>query len=173
MEHSLGTVVGLLAGLLVSVGLTALLFKTKVLDMHFDERQELARGVAYKYAFITLAVSVFAYGSMDVWRWCEPLAGSTICVGVAMVVFAVTCIRKDAYLSLYEKPRRVMATFAVVAGVNLVIGWNYAHQGVLVEGGVLTFRAVNPICGVMCLVILLVYAARYHGRTRDESEDAE
>ena len=41
----LGLSVGIIAGLFV----VALLFKKKVLDMHFDERQELARGTAFQY----------------------------------------------------------------------------------------------------------------------------
>ena len=53
----LGISVGLLAGLL----LVALLFKKKILDCHFDERQELARGKAFQYGFFSLLISTYAY----------------------------------------------------------------------------------------------------------------
>ena len=81
----------------------------------------------------------------------------TLCIALALCVFAVTCILKDAYLSLREKPRTVMTMFALLAAINLGFGAMYAVSGELVEDGVLTFRAVNPIVGLVTLVILIVY----------------
>ena len=53
------------------------LFKKKVLDMHFDERQERARGKAFQYGFFTLLIAAYAYGISDVLlgRWCDVLTG--------------------------------------------------------------------------------------------------
>ena len=48
MEHSLGYIFGLLVGILVGVGIVALLFKLKVMDLTVDERQGRARGQAYR-----------------------------------------------------------------------------------------------------------------------------
>ena len=44
MEHSVGYLFGLVVGVLVGVGIIALLFKLKVMDLTSDERQERARG---------------------------------------------------------------------------------------------------------------------------------
>lgn len=41
-------VLGLCAGFVAGIFTVALLFRAKVLDMHFDERQERARGVAFR-----------------------------------------------------------------------------------------------------------------------------
>ena len=65
MEHSLGYIFGLLVGILVGVGIVALLFKLKVMDLTFDERQERARGQAYKYGFWTLLTCLLLYGFSD------------------------------------------------------------------------------------------------------------
>ena len=140
---TLGIFVGIAAGLFV----LALLFKKKVLDMHFDERQELARGKAFQYGFFTLIITAYAYGASDMifGRWCDALVGVTICLAVSMCVFAVTCILKDAYLSLREKPRTVMT--------------------------MLTFRAVNPIIGVLVLVILVVYIVNHLLCSREEEAE--
>ena len=54
MEYSMGHLLGALVGALLGLGLVALLFKLKVMDLTFDERQERARGQAYKYGFWTL-----------------------------------------------------------------------------------------------------------------------
>ncbi len=172
MEHSVGYILGLLVGVLVSVGLIALLFKMKVMDMTFDERQERARGVAYKYGFFTLLGCLVVYGLSDqvLGRWCDTLTGVMLCICVALTVFASVCITKDAYLSLKEKPRSVMTLFAVIALVNLLIGGVHLANGELVENGVLTGQAVNLIGGVTFLIIMVVCLVNY---LMGKKEDAE
>ena len=166
---ALGVAAGILAGLLI----VALLFKKKVLDMHFDERQERARGKAFQYGFFTLIITAYAYGASDMifGRWCDALVGVTICLAVSMCVFAVTCILKDAYLSLREKPRTIMTFFALLSIVNLGFGVMYHISPGLTENGLLTYRAVNPIMGTATLVILLVYIVNYLLRPRDEEAE--
>lgn len=174
MDHyHAGVVLGISVGILAGLFVVALLFKKKVLDMHFDERQERARGKAFQYGFFTLIIAIYAYGLSDVMfgRWCDVLTGVTICLAVGLCVFAITCILKDAYLSLREKPRTVMTMFALISAVNLGFGGMYAFSGDLLENGVLTFRAVNPILGLATLVILVVYIVNY--LLRDQGEEAE
>ena len=104
-------------------------------------------------------------------RWCDVLTGVTLCFSVSVVVFAVTCILKDAYLSLREKPRTIMTFFALLSLVNLGFGVMYHLSPGLVENGVLTFRAVNPIIGSATLVILIVYIVNHLLRPRDEEAE--
>ena len=172
MEHSVGYLFGLVVGVLVGVGIIALLFKLKVMDLTFDERQERARGQAYKYGFWTLLSCLLLYGFSDMvlGRWCDVITGVMLCVAVAMVVFASVCIVKDAYLSLKEKPRTIMILLTVVGSLNLAIGiMNWKH-GRVVEDGVLTFASVNGICGLMTLVILVVYLVNYLLGRREAGE---
>ena len=174
MDHyHAGIAVGLAAGILAGLVFVAFLFKKKVLDMHFDERQERARGKAFQYGFFTLLISAYVYGVSDMLlgRWCDVVAGVTFCVALALCVFAITCILKDAYLSLREKPRTVMTMFALMTVINLGLGGMYAYSGDLIEDGVLTFRAVNPIVGFATLVILIVYIVNYLLRSRDEEAE--
>jgi len=172
MDYKSGAAVGIALGLLVGLGFVAYLFHKKILDMQFDERQERARGKAYQYGFFTLLACLFVYGASDLAlkRWCDTLTGVTICAAAGLGVFAVTCILKDAYLSLREKPRQVMVLFALIAAVNLGFGLMYYISGELVEDGVLTFRAVNPILGFEVLVILIVYIVNHLLRNREETE---
>ena len=171
--HHAGVFVGLAAGLLAGLAFIMSLFKKKVLDMHFDERQERARGKAFQYGFFTLLIAAYAYGISDVLlgRWCDVLTGVTLCIALALCVFAVTCILKDAYLSLREKPRTVMTMFALISAMNLGFGVMYALSGGLVEDGVLTFRAVNPVIGFVTLVILIVYIVNHLLRSREEEAE--
>lgn len=137
-----------------------------------DERQERARGVAFKYGFFTLLISVFLYGCSELvlGRWCDAMAGGSICVGLGMTVFAVVCIWKDAYLSLRERPRRVIPLMLFIGLGNLAISILRAHEGGLLEDGILTFRASNLILGVMVLVILGAYLVTACFRSREEGE---
>ena len=172
MAHSVGYLFGLVVGVLVGVGIIVLLFKLKVMDLTFDERQERARGQAYKYGFWTLLTCLLLYGFSDMvlGRWCDVITGAMLCVAAALLVFASVCIVKDAYLSLKEKPRAVMTLLTVVSILNLGISiMNWKH-GRVVEDGVLTFAAVNGICGLMTLVILMVYLVNYLLAKREDAE---
>lgn len=168
----MGYAFGLTFGVAVGCAIVALLFKKKVLDMTFDERQERARGKAFQYGFFALMACVILYGVLESvgLHWCDTLTGCTVCICIGLGVFAVSCILNDAYLSLKEKPGKVMVTLAVIAALNLSIGAVHLTDGGLVEDGLLTIRAVNPICGVMVLVILAVYGVNYLLGQREEAE---
>lgn len=169
MEERAGIVVGLTVGLAMGLLFVALLFRKKVLDCTFDERQERARGVAFKYGFFTLMGSIFLYGASElaVGRWCDALTGGCLCLAAGILVFSVTCILKDAYLSLREHPRQVMTLFVLLSLGNLGLGALQAAHGKLVEDGILTFRAVNLVVGFMTLVILIVYIVNFCLRDRE------
>ena len=171
-QYRLGLLAALCLGVLAGLGIVALLLKKKVLDMHFDERQERARGKAFQYGFFTLLGCLYAYGLLDVVldRWCDVLTGVTLCAAVSLLVFAATCILKDAYLSLRENPRQIMTMFFLFSAINLAFGAVYFYRGELVEEGILTFRAVNPIIGATTLLILIVYIINYLLRDREEAE---
>ena len=176
MDHSLGYNIGLLAGVLVGalvgVGIVALLFKLKVMDLTFDERQERARGQAYKYGFWTMMACLLLYGFSDMvlGRWCDVITGVMLCAAPALMVFASVCIVKDAYLSLKEKPRKIMMLLTVIAALNLGIGGMNLKCGQVVKDGVLTYGAVNGICGLMLLVILVIYIVHYLLAKREDGE---
>ena len=172
MEHSVGYILGILVGVLVGVGVVALLFKLKAMDLTFDERQERARGQAYKYGFWTLVVCLFLYGFSDqiFGRWCDVLAGAMLCIAAALMVFTSVCIVKDAYLSLKEKPRAVLTTLTVVTALNLVVGVMNWKNGRVVEDGILTSGAVNGICGIALLTLLVVYFVNYLLAKREAGE---
>ena len=172
MEHSVGYLFGLVVGVLVGVGIIALLFKLKVMDLTFDERQERARGQAYKYGFWTLLSCLLLYGFSDqiFGRWCDVLVGAMLCIAAALMVFASVCIVKDAYLSLKEKPRTIMILLTVVGSLNLAIGIMNWKNGRVVQDGILTFGAANGICGIMVLVILAVYVVNHLLAKREDAE---
>lgn len=171
MYHA-GLLFGLLTGTLVGIAVLVLLFKKKVLNMEFDERQQRARGKAALYGFTTLLVVLYIYGISEIalGRWCDALAGVSLCIAIGLGVFAVTCILNDAYLGLKEKPRQIMTMFALVTFFNLGLGGLYLSSGGLVVDGVLTYRVANPVLGFMALAILLVYIVNFLLRDREQAE---
>ena len=66
-EERMGIAVGLTVGLAIGLLFVALLFRKKVLDCTFDERQERARGVAFKYGFFTRT----SYSVCGIFSLCE------------------------------------------------------------------------------------------------------
>ena len=54
LGYNFGILAAVLVGALVGLGIIALLFRLKIMDLTFDERQKRARGQAYKYGFWTL-----------------------------------------------------------------------------------------------------------------------
>ena len=165
------TVLGALVGVAVAGILVAVLFRNKVLDMTFDERQQRARGQAYKCGFITMAVSLALYGvsNLLLGTWCDALAGAVLCLCTGGAVFASVCIRKGAYLSLKENPRKVLPVLIAGTALNLICGIGSMMGGGLVEHGILTFRSVNLLLGIMCLAVLLVYLATPPSQEEDEA----
>lgn len=172
MEYRLGLIFSLAVGFAVGILVVVTLFRKKVLDCTFDERQERARGVAFKYGFFTLMIAMAVYGATEiaVGRWCDAMAGCVICITLGMAVFAITCILKDAYLSLKEKPRYVMTLFVLLSVFNLGLGVIQLRDGDVVENGILTFRCTNLLVGGMILVILAVYAVNFSLDRREETE---
>ena len=172
LGYNFGLLTGVLVGALVGLGMIALLFRLKVMDLTFDERQERARGQAYKYGFWTMITCLLLYGFSDMvlGRWCDVIAGVMLCAGVALVMFASVCIVKDAYLSLKEKPRTIMTLLTVVGSLNLAIGIMNWKSGRVVVNGVLTYGSVNLICGLMVLTLLAVYVVNYLLVKREDAE---
>lgn len=170
MEYKLGVVAGMLAGLAVGFLVIHILKRRTIIDFTFDERQMLARGKAYTWAFFTLAVMtlVEAVYTELVGRWCDSLFGAFLCIGVSVVVFAGTCIRNDAYMSLKEKPRTVMLTFGIIALFNLLVSLSPIHEGLIFQNGVVTFRAINLACAALLAVIMVIYATNRMLTREDE-----
>lgn len=172
MEYRLGVALGLAAGIGAGVLFIVLLFKKRILSCTFDERQERARGVAFKYGFFALMFAIILYGMLDMvlGRWCDAMAGASLCLCVGITVFAVTCILKDAYLSLRENPRYIMTLFVVMSAVNIAFGAVHILDGDMVENGILTFRCTNLVVGLMTTVVLVVYLVNFLLRSREEAE---
>lgn len=135
---------------------------------HFDERQEQARGVAYKYGFFTLAASIWAFTQFaGALPWLGAEAGGFLCLELGGTVFAVTAVRKDAYLELHERPERTATSLALAgAGCLCLSVFRLWREGLLVDG-TLNLWAVAAVASLSDLLVLAVVWYR-HVRARRE-----
>lgn len=157
MAHSFWYIIGFLCGLAVVAIIGTILIKRNGRPQ-YDERQELARGKAFKAAFFILLYYLTVTGILDlVWgiRFGDSFTSSFLGICLAAAVFACSCIRHDAYFSVNDKPRSMVTLFIILTVVNGAIGViNLLRYGFM-PGGVLTTDSMNLICGAMSLVILI------------------
>lgn len=140
----------------------------------YDERQQMARNLAFKYAFFTLiifdAVNALVVDVMEV-RWSDAITATMIGLCLALSVFACICIWKEAYLSLSTQPKGMLPILLLGTGLNLAIGlFNLHRYGLFDPNGLLTFRSLNLIVGLMCLFILINFLAWRRKRRAEETE---
>lgn len=137
----------------------------------YDERQEQARGVAYKYGFLTLAVCVFLLDTvMTIFPWVGTEVGGFLCLDLGVTVFAVTAIRRDAYLRLYERPGKVAVLLALSGLGGLVCGaFGLRKAGLLVDG-TLNVSAALAAASVSALLTLTVFLHRHFSNRREDDE---
>ncbi|MBQ4058450.1 MAG: hypothetical protein IJD40_05915 [Lachnospiraceae bacterium] len=142
----------------------------------YDERQLMARGEAYKYAFFTILLSVIIASVLDEvlgFSLLMSFAGMGFIICLSIAVFATICIVKDAYMSLYENVKGIVITFAIIGISNVGIGIVNLGGTALIENGVLAKESYNIIVGVMFIYLLLVFIARVNYSNRHMEEDEE
>lgn len=151
-----GVVLGMIFGLILVALIVTLAKKGDDVQYKFDERQELARGRGFKYAFFTMLISnLFIFGlkmaEVLTFAGTEVVLVFTSVLGIS--VYACYCIWNDAYFALNEN-RKVIIIVMVVGGIlNLILGIWAILDGSAWKDGQLTFRCLNLICGIMLLVV--------------------
>lgn len=187
MERSLGIVVGGFCGIIIGLVLVWLLIKVikrfggKVDFLFkkdsFDERQMIARGKAYKAAFFTLAgYVVFLAFIAEMYKSSVLLSIGGLWLGimVSVLVFAITCILKDAYMSLYENAKGVLILFVAVGLLNFgVTAGNIAHGMKLIEDNKLSASSLNLMVGIVFMIVAAVFAGKLLYDKKQEKEDEE
>lgn len=179
MEHSIAYTLGMLVGILAAIGLAVLIwavYRRRFGKAEYDERQKLAQGQAYKAAFYTLIIYGTVYGLFDMLtglRWCELYTGLFIGILLSVLVFAIICIRQDAYISFRRKPAASYALLLGLAAVNITIGVLHLNEpGYFIDGGLLTAQVINPLVGVMLVLVTAAMAVRDARRRRNERPEA-
>lgn len=183
MYYYLGMVCGFFTAELLIVFLSWIMkkaggkFDWKCKADSYDERQMLARGKAYKYAFFSLIFYIFIISIL-----CEfsgiilfmSFTGLWLGVCFSMMIFAITCILNDAYMSLYENVKGIIIMFSCIGLMNILIALRGIHEGnSMVENGTISTNCMNFIIGIMFLVLLIVFCGKVLYNKKQLEEDGE
>lgn len=186
-KKSAAYLMGLLCGIIFCVLFLALLkwvagrlggrIELKCREHAYDERQLLARGKAYRAAFLTL-VAFLLMASLLAEGFELPLfmsfCGMWIGVCLSVAVFAVICIWKDAYMSLYENVRGVILLLSAIGILNIGTGMRAIwEKQPLLENGTISLKYTNLVVGALLCVILAVFCARVLYNKKESEEDEE
>lgn len=134
----------------------------------YDERQTLVRGRAFQAGFFTLLIAGVI---CNLWDFISPLPGGSFLwnIGVLLLgvtVFAVTAIHFDAYVGMYDNPRRFLTMGACfIIGMPLIgMGNLHSNRDMARTLGILDF-AVAAVCVIIVAVLLL------HRRSMQKEEE--
>lgn len=149
---------------------------------HFDERQEIARGKAYKYGFTVMMTFLIVYFLYDVTlpnSWIrldtEVLGFGAIILGLS--VFVATAVWNEAYTYVEQTPHNlgwgisyiVLAVIAILAVLSEV-PWNCNY----IENGKVVYQNFYTQLGMF--IVWCVIGGTYMARTivnRAEGEEEE
>ena len=141
----------------------------------FDERQEQARGKAYKYGFYTMLIGILALMIIEELEISMPLSTGLLLFIIAMtgvVVYAVYSIMHDAYFGLNTKWRTYLIVLILVVACNVAGGAYNLIDFSKTGGEVLDLTHGANICVAIGFVPLLIAIAtkKLSERSDDDEE---
>ena len=134
----------------------------------YDERQQIARGRAFTWAYATLLVYLavwMVFRSMDIPFFME---GVSVIIGalLSIAVFVGYSIFHDAYFKASESPRTWLIIISAVSLLNLGIG-----MGKLLRGETIADRLYNNFNLFVGALFVVVLACVVVKRTLDRREE--
>lgn len=175
--------IGMLIGLLLVVIILYVSKKDKTIKCRYDERQEIARGKAFKYAFGTLAVGTFLILFIplfisEVSRQILQLL-LLILLLLSLTVFVGYCIFHDAYFALNEKRPLITVILFAIFVFNAIIAILYLYSPLSsIKAPLFPYNYFNLACAIMFLVLFLLLFIKskldgYSSSTKGADEDEE
>lgn len=136
----------------------------------YDERQKIAQGKCYRDAFWAMVIYLFLWYLL-VYTFELPLPSTQyLLLGsffFGILVYAVSCIFRDAYIGLQDRPKAWCISTAVILVINLLCAlMNYR------EGNNDSFY-LNLICTVMLAIVLGAFGLHALLRSQNEGDDEE
>lgn len=174
--YTLGMLTGMLAGVILIVILLKWTKKGRSGEVRcrWDERQLLIRGNGFKYAFFTIIILLYLYSMLGSEIHGFPMdyqATGILIIFLGAIVDIVYCIWNGAYFALNENRKRVLVLFAVLGGINLLLGIRSLTNGDAFTEGVLNVRSANLFCGILFIVIFASLLLRMAVAEKESEED--
>lgn len=169
-EKNIGVIVGIFVGLFLVAVIYKIANKNGKIKTEYDERQEVIRGVGYKYAFwaYTAIMGILVVGDMlfqiDLPIYIIAFASLLI----AGLVLSLYCIAKDAYWGMNNNKKRYITVFIIAGVINFASAIVAIINNEMIIDGVIQTPAINLLCGIMLAVIGVAIAV---ADIKDEKED--
>lgn len=153
---ALGFVTGILLVAIVCTVIAKMAKKKGSLGKgEYDERQQIARGKAFTWAYATLLVYLavwMVFRSMEIPFFME---GISVMIGVllSIAVFVAGAIFQDAYFKASESPRTWLIIITAVSLLNLGIGIGRLFRGETIADRL--YNNMNLFVGALFVVVLI------------------
>lgn len=167
----LGVLAGVVIGAILIIVVLTLTKTDGNIEPKYDERQLLERGKGFKLGFFVEMIYTAFLILMYIMEIKVPVATEVLLffgILLSVSVYAIYCIRKEAYISLNENAKKINIVFLVIGIANLLIGVSHCFSGGMIQDGVLTFRSLNLICGIFMMIMSIVI-----GTSQIESKEEE
>lgn len=169
-DYMLGFLVGFLVVALIAVVVYRVCNQEwKPKRCQYDERQQRARGIAYRNGFWAAVAFLLLWEVLQLAEAPLPPV-MLLALGLMIVLgaFAVSCILLDAYLGLRGNPKRTVLLLVVIMAVNLFSAWaNFTHNR---EDGLWWLNLAFGVVMVMMLAALGVKALLRRWEDKEEEE---
>lgn len=168
----IGVICGVIVGIVVFIALLLISSKDGSIKGRYDERQELVRGRAYRYAFFIMilgeAVFMILNEEAGLERYITSSLEMFIALCISIAVYASYCIWHEGYFGLNSNPGRLLISFILLGVMNVVLGIIAWNDGSYFEDGALSFGFSNSVCGILSLWVSVMVALKW---ARDRKED--
>ncbi len=168
--------IGAVIGLIIAAVLIVLLIRSdNSLKANYDERQELARGKAFKggfYSFLAYAGVIWIM-SMGRYKF-HADTGFLIGLGatLSLLVYGVIVIATDAYFALNDKPAQTIGVLAGGAILNYVAFLMNFVNGSTIRDGELKSSWVSLMIAIVLTIMLAAIIIKKMTKKEDGDEES-
>ena len=140
----------------------------------YDERQQLLRGSAYKACafsyMLEMAILLFLEG-MQVDLPLTRGALYAIFFLLPIGIFAVMCIRKDAYIGIRSNLKQFITIGGIIVIVEIFVTIRYCVAGEMIVNGKLTANCLAPGLAILFFVVLATLLIHERQLAAESGED--
>ena len=147
----------------------------KTLRQEYDERQELARGRAFRYAFYSMLIFI---GGVLCFDWTGLIPGQNQMIFYAsglffgILVYAVYCVWNDCYFALNQRTNIMIVFFTFIGLFNLAIAVTGIIRGTMIQNGRFSEQFLNLECAFLFLALMVTLVIKkIHDRRLTEDEE--
>lgn len=174
--YGLGFYLGVITVLWLVVLIYFIFKKKSPKNSHFDERQLKKRGDCFCISFFVLIGCLFLDGMFRYaleMEWSNYLVGVGSWIMVAIGVFAILAIWKDAYTSIGENKLRLGIFLLGIGIFDIIIGLMNGFRIGFLEDGKLGICFINLFGGSVLLLVVINLFIKVMKDRKDEFVDEE